>query len=94
MARAKKEVVAPEVEQKAVETPAEVEEVVEETANEVKKTEEAVKIPAEVEKLMKLYPQYEKLYVTANGFVHPENAPKYVLKDATLYTNKYYNNNK
>lgn len=52
---------------------------------------ESVKaVPENVEKLMRLYPQYDEIYVTPNGFVHPKNAPKYVIKDAALYKNKYY----
>lgn len=47
-------------------------------------------IPANVEKLMKLYPQYESFYVTKTGFVHPIEAPKYLIKDAILYKNKYF----
>lgn len=51
-----------------------------------------VEIPANVEKLMQLYPQYEQIYVTKNGFVHPFGVPQYMVADATLYKNKYYNN--
>ena len=47
-------------------------------------------IPANVEKLMKLYPQYESFYVTSTGFVHPVEAPEYLVKDAALYKNKYF----
>ena len=47
-------------------------------------------IPANVEKLMKLYPQYESFYVTSTGFVHPIEAPEYLVKDAVLYKNKYF----
>lgn len=49
-------------------------------------------VPANVEKLMQLYPQYEQIYVTKDGFVHPVGAPKYMVADATLYKNKYFNN--
>lgn len=48
------------------------------------------KIPANVEKLMKLYSQYESFYVTKAGFVHTVEAPKYLIKDAILYKNKYF----
>ena len=51
---------------------------------------EEVEIPANIEKLMKLYPQYESFYATSAGFVHPTDAPQYLVKDATLYQNKYY----
>lgn len=49
-------------------------------------------IPANVEKLMQLYPQYEQIYVTKDGFVHPLGVPEYMVANATLYQNKYYNN--
>lgn len=47
-------------------------------------------IPENVDKLMKLYPQYEEIYVTPQGFVHTKDATEYLLKDAVLYKNKYY----
>lgn len=59
---------------------------------EVEKETLEVEIPEHVEKLMKLYPQYEQLYVTPNGFVHPVGSPKYLVANATLYKNKFYNN--
>lgn len=40
---------------------------------------------------MRLYPHYEELWITTNGFVHPVGTPKYLLKDAVLYKNKFYN---
>ena len=43
-----------------------------------------------VDAILKLYPQYEKLYITSKGFVHPANAPKYLTEDAVLYENKYF----
>jgi thymidine kinase len=46
--------------------------------------------PSLVDKLMRLYPQYKKIWVTPNGFVHPEGVPEYLTKGATLYENKYY----
>lgn len=49
-------------------------------------------VPANVLELMRLYPQYEKIWVTPKGFVHPEKAPKYLLEGAILYSNKFYNN--
>lgn len=71
-------------ETEAVETPIEEETKVEEPVAEEKE------IPANVEKLMKLNPQYETFYVTTTGFVHPVGAPKYLIKDAILYKNKYF----
>lgn len=47
-------------------------------------------IPMKVLELMKIYPQYQKFWVTSKGFVHPENAPAYLTKGATLYENKYF----
>ena len=44
--------------------------------------------------LMRLYPQYKKLWITPKGFVHPEGAPQYLLKGAKLFKNKYFNNKK
>lgn len=59
-------------------------------ANNGATTKDTEKIPADVEKLMKLYPQYEEIYVTPQGFVHTKDAAEYLLKDAVLYKNKYY----
>lgn len=47
-------------------------------------------VPENVDKLMRLYPQYEEIWVTSKGFVHPKDTPKYLTKDAVLYKNKYY----
>lgn len=44
--------------------------------------------------LMRLYPQYEKIWITPKGFVHPEGAPAYLLKGAKLFKNKFFNNKK
>lgn len=63
-----------------------VSEEVKDSQQEKKETE----IPQKVDELLKLYPQYEKLWVTKNGFVHQEDAPKYLTHDAVLYKNKYY----
>lgn len=43
---------------------------------------------------MRLYPQYEKIWITPKGFVHPEGAPQYLLKGAKLLKNKFFNNKK
>lgn len=40
--------------------------------------------------IMRLYPHYEELWITPNGFVHSKNAPAYCIKGATLYKNKYF----
>ncbi len=42
--------------------------------------------------LMRLYPQYEKIWITPKGFVHPEGAPQFLLKGAKLFKNKFFNN--
>ena len=47
-------------------------------------------IPENVNELMRLYPQYDEIWVTSNGFVHPKGVPAYLTKDAVLYKNKYY----
>ena len=44
--------------------------------------------------LMRLYPQYEKIWISPKGFVHPEGAPQYLLKGAKLLKNKFFNNKK
>lgn len=71
------------------------EETVSESINEKQKApeKEAKKeeIPADVENLMRLYPQYENIWITPKGFVHPEGVPEYLIKGAKLYKNKYYN---
>lgn len=41
--------------------------------------------------LMRLYPQYEEIWITPDGFVHPKGAAKYLIQGATLYKNKFYN---
>ncbi len=52
------------------------------------------KISPREEELMRLYPQYEKIWITPKGFVHPEGVPQYLLKGAKLFKNKYFNNKK
>lgn len=71
---------------------------VEETAPETGKADEAAaeeqagaEIPDKVRELMRLYPQYEKLWISSRGFVHPEGAAEYLLKDAALYANPFHN---
>lgn len=74
-------------------TPEIKEEPVEETKEEPVETAPETKeeIPQNVLQLMKLYPQYEEIWVTPKGFVHHKNSPAYLTKGATLYKNKYYN---
>lgn len=48
-------------------------------------------IPANVVAIMRLNPQYEELWITPRGFVHPVGAPEYLLKGAKLYKNKFFN---
>lgn len=52
--------------------------------------EKSTEPSAKVLNLMRLNPQYEEIWVTPHGFVHPKNAPKYCTAGATLYKNKYY----
>ncbi len=57
----------------------------------VKETETKKELPANVIEKMRLYPQYEELWITPHGFVHPVGVPQYLLKDAKLYKNEFYN---
>lgn len=82
MARPKKEAEVKTAQ--AVETTTEAKE------TEVKQVSQQSENSEFVDKILKHYPQYEKAYVSSQGFVHPENSPKYVLGDAKLYKNKYY----
>ena len=61
------------------------------TSTECKPVEEISSREAE---LMRIYPQYEKIWITPKGFVHPEGAPQYMLKGAKLLKNKFFNNKK
>ena len=76
--------------EEVVQKTAEVEEnnTVKEIAPEV---EEKIEIDEESNEaeLMRLYPQYKKLWISSRGFVYPEGTPEYLLKDAKLYTNVY-----
>lgn len=55
------------------------------------KDEPTDKVSPRDEELMRLYPQYEEIWITPEGFVHPVGAPRYLLKGAKLFKNKYYN---
>lgn len=83
MARKKTE--TPEI----AETLTEVEAPKEEAKVEAKATKEST-IPAVVDETLKRYPNYEKLYVTKEGFAFVEGTSIAIRKDAVLYTNKYY----
>lgn len=48
-------------------------------------------LPANIIAAMRLYPQYEEMWITPRGFVHPVGVPQYLLKGAKLYKNKFYN---
>ena len=52
-----------------------------ETANEVDEI---------VDKVLRLYPQYESLYINSNGFVFTEGTSKAMRGNAKLYKNKYF----
>lgn len=58
------------------------------------KSEPVEAISSREAELMRLYPQYEKIWITPQGFVHPEGAPQYLLKGAKLFKNKFFNNKK
>lgn len=82
--------VAPAETQVSDEQPSNDPEEVKETpkVSKTKKSEE----PTDKEKeLMKLYPHYEKVWITPNGFVHPEGAPEYMRRGAKLLKNLFYN---
>lgn len=53
------------------------------------KTEEEV--PQYVDEILKLYSEYEELYVSAKGGVYTVNTPEHIRKNAVLYKNKYFN---
>lgn len=53
--------------------------------------EDKKEIPPHVVKLMRMYPHYKEIWVTSRGFVHPAGVPEYLLKDAVLYQNEFYN---
>ena len=55
------------------------------------KTQKAEEPTAQEKELMRLYPQYEKMWITPNGFVHPEDAPEYMRRGAKLLNNVFYN---
>lgn len=73
-----------------------------EEAPKAEKAEKTVKAPTVKEpvedisprdlELMRLYPQYEKFWITPKGFVHPEGASQFLLKGAKLIKNKFFNN--
>lgn len=62
-----------------------------ETTEETKTTKKKPEIPESVDKVLKLYPQYQKLYVDGRGFTFTPETPKAMRGDAVLYENKYYN---
>lgn len=51
----------------------------------------ADEISPQDEELMRLYPQYEEIWITPDGFVHPKGASPFLLKGAKLFKNKFYN---
>lgn len=64
---------------------------IEEAKTTPKKDVKADEVSPRDMELMRLYPQYEKIWITPDGFVHPYGAPDYLLAGAKLYTNTYYN---
>lgn len=55
-----------------------------------KPEEHIEKVSPHIEELMRLYSQYEEIWITPKGFVHPAGTPQYLIKDAKLYKNKYF----
>lgn len=89
MGRNKKTDTQPEVDNQ-VDTQPEVDEGQPSKSTEAPKNSEPELTNRELE-LMRLYPQYEKIWITPQGFVRPEGTPEYLLKGAKLYKNKFYN---
>lgn len=48
-------------------------------------------LPKNVISAMRHYPQYEEMWITPRGFVHPAGVPQYLIKGAKLYKNHFYN---
>src|SRR5574344_2096402 len=68
----------------------------EEEQEEEQKSQPAEKIKVgvvndRIRQTLKMYPQYEKLFIDSNGFVHPEDTPEYQRRGAILYKNEFYN---
>lgn len=85
------EAVNPEVDEAPIEqTNPEAETSDESPEQSVEEIKPQAELPANVVELMRLYPQYEEIWITARGFVHPIGAPKYLLKDAKRYKNIFY----
>lgn len=59
-------------------------------AKETVAVKEEKKLPANIDKILRLNKQYKKVYITADGFAHPENAMKVLIETATLYDNPYF----
>ena len=57
----------------------------------IKESRPEENLPANVVEKMRLYPQYEELWITPRGFVHPIGVPQYLLKGAKRYKNRFYN---
>lgn len=60
------------------------------TEKEAKENIQESKVPDFVDNLLRLYPQYEEMWVTPSGSVHPKAVPEIYRKEATLYKNKYH----
>lgn len=64
---------------------------IEEAAVPPTKGDETDEISPRDAELMRLYPQYEEIWITPDGFVHPKGASPFLLKGAKLFKNKFYN---
>lgn len=49
------------------------------------------RIETRVLELMRLYPHYEEIWITPEGFVRPKGVNENLTKGAKLYKNLYYN---
>ncbi len=65
------------------------EETVEETSVKIEK-QEKVEIPSNVDKILRMYPNYAKLYIDAQGGVYTEDSKHLLKTSAILYQNPYF----
>jgi len=61
-----------------------------EVVNETAEVKEEKKLPSDIDKILRLNRQYKKVYITKDGFAHPEGASKVLVEKATLYDNPYF----
>lgn len=79
-----------EVAQEVVNTPATpVEETPEETPAQVENQEKA-EVPSNVDKILRMYPNYAKLFIDQQGGVYTEDSKHLTKAGAILYQNPYF----